>query len=188
MKKSLGAKTIIYPTPVLVIGSYDKNGKPNVMTAAWGGICCSNPPCVAVSLLKSRYTYENIIAQKAFMINIASEAHVKSVDYFGIATGRTTDKFSLTGLTPVKSTLVNAPYIEEYPIILECKLLQKVEIGSHTQFIGEILDVKADQSILSDDGMPDIEKVMPICFSPAKEGYYGLGKKLGKAFSIGKVF
>ena len=73
-------------------------------------------------------------------------------------------------------------------MILECKLLQTVEIGSHTQFIGEILDVKADQSILTEDGMPDIEKVMPICFSPTKVGYYGLGKKLGKAFSIGKVF
>jgi len=187
MKKSIGPKTIIFPTPALVVATYDKNGKANAMTAAWGGICCSNPPCVAVSLLKSRYTYENIIEQKAFTINIASEAHVQSVDYFGIATGRTTDKFSSTGLTPVKSTIVNAPYIEEYPMILECRLLQTVEIGSHTQLIGEILDVKADQSVLTEDGMPDIEKVMPICFSPAKVGYFGLGKKLGKAFSIGKV-
>ncbi len=188
MKKSVGPRTIIFPTPALVVATYDKNGKANAMTAAWGGICCSKPPCVAVSLMKSRYTYENIIEQKAFTINIASEAHVKSVDYFGIATGRNTDKFSVTGFTPVKSTLVNAPYIEEYPLILECKLLQAVEVGSHTQFIGEILDVKADQSMLNEDGMPDIEKVMPVCYGPERGSYFGLGKKLGKAFSIGKEF
>ena len=188
MKKSIGPKTIIFPTPALVVATYDKSGKANAMTAAWGGICCSNPPCIAVSLLKSRYTYENIIEQKAFTINIASESHVKSVDYFGIATGRTTDKFSVTGLTPVKSTIVNAPYIEEYPMILECKLLHTVEIGSHTQFIGEILDVEADQSVLTEDGMLDIEKVMPVCFGPGERSYFGIGKKLGKAFSIGKAF
>ena len=186
MKKSVGPRTIIFPTPALVIATYDKEGKANAMTAAWAGICCSKPPCVAVSLMKSRYTYDNIIEQKAFTVNIASEADVKSVDYFGIASGRTTDKFSVTGLTPVKSSLINAPYIEEYPMILECKLLQTVEIGSHTQFIGEILDVKADPSMLTEDGLPDIEKVMPICFGPAKVNYFGIGKKLGKAFSMGK--
>jgi flavin reductase (DIM6/NTAB) family NADH-FMN oxidoreductase RutF len=158
------------------------------MTAAWGGICASKPPCVAVSLLKSRYTYENIMEQQAFTINIASEAYVKSVDYFGIASGRDVDKFSVTGLTPVKSTLINAPYIEEFPMILECKLLKTVEIGSHTHFIGEVLDVKADAAVLTEDGLPDIEKVMPICFGPAKVAYFGIGKKLGKAFSIGKAF
>lgn len=188
MKKSVGPRTIIFPTPALIVATYDKNGKANAMTAAWVGICCVNPPCVAVSLEKSRYTYENIIEQKAFTINIASEAHVKSVDYFGIATGRKTDKFSVTGLTPVKSLLINAPYIEEYPMILECKLLHTVEIGSHTQFIGEILDLKADQSILNEEGLPDIEKVMPICYGPLKGSYFGIGKKLGKAFSIGKEF
>lgn len=188
MKKSMGPRTIIFPAPALVVATYDKNGKANAMTAAWGGICCSNPPCVAVSLRKSRYTYESIIEQKAFTINIASEAHVKSVDYFGIAAGRKTDKFSVTGLTPVKSALVNAPYIEEYPMILECKLLHTIEIGSHAQFIGEILDLKADQSVLNEEGMPDIEKVMPICYEPEMGSYFGIGKKLGKAFSIGKEF
>lgn len=186
MKKSAGPKTILFPTPALVVATYDKDGKANAMTAAWAGICCSNPPCIAVSLQKSRYTYESIIEHKVFTINIPSEAHVKAVDYFGIASGRKTDKFSVTGLTPVKSTLIHAPYIEEFPMILECKLLQTVEIGSHTQFIGEILDVKADESVLTEDGLPDAEKVMPICFAPGKPGYFGLGKKLAKAFSVGK--
>ncbi|MDD5168369.1 MAG: flavin reductase family protein [Syntrophales bacterium] len=188
MKKSVGPRTIIFPTPALVVAAYDRNGKANAMTAAWAGICCSSPPCVAVSLMKSRYTYECITEQKAFTINIASESHVKSADYFGISAGRKTDKFAVTGLTPVRSALVNAPYIEEYPVILECRLLHTTEIGSHTQFIGEILDVKADQSVLNEAGMPDIEKVMPICYGPERGSYFGIGKNLGKAFSIGKEF
>jgi flavin reductase (DIM6/NTAB) family NADH-FMN oxidoreductase RutF len=186
MKKSVGPKTIIYPTPALVVATYDKNGKANAMTAAWGGICCSTPPCVAIALLSSRYTYEAIVAKKCFTINIAAEAQVQSVDYFGMATGRSVDKFAAAGLTPVKSTLIDAPYIEEYPLILECRLRQILEIGSHTQFIGEILDVKAEESVLAEGGLPDIEKVLPVCFSPTKMSYFGIGKKLGKAYSIGK--
>jgi flavin reductase (DIM6/NTAB) family NADH-FMN oxidoreductase RutF len=83
MKKSLGAKTLVYPTPVFVVGTYDPQGKPNVATASWGGICCSRPPCVAVSLRKATYTYGNIIERKAFTISIPSEAHVQAVDHFG---------------------------------------------------------------------------------------------------------
>ena len=82
MKNSLGAKTLVYPTPVFVVGTYDKEGKPNVMTASWGGICCSQPPCVAVSLRKATYTHGNILARKAFTISIPSESHVQQADYF----------------------------------------------------------------------------------------------------------
>ena len=188
MKKSVGPKTIIYPTPALVVATYDKNGKANAMTAAWAGICCSQPPCVAVSLWSSRYTYEAIVEKKCFTVNIPSEAHVKSVDYFGIESGRKLDKFAVTGLTPVKSDLIDAPYIKEYPLFLECRLLKTLEIGSHTQFVGEVLDVKADESVLSEKGMPDMEKVLPVCFSPTNMSYYGIGKKLARAYSIGKEF
>ena len=186
MKKSLGAKTIIYPTPVLVIGTYDKDGKANVMTAAWAGICCSAPPCVGVSLRKATYTYGNIMERKAFTVNVPSEDHAKQADYFGIASGRDVDKLSRAGLTPIKSELVDAPYVKEFPLILECKLLNAVEIGLHTQFIGEIVDVKAEGDVLGDDGLPMIEKVRPIIFAPESWSYHGLGKTLGKAFSIGR--
>jgi flavin reductase (DIM6/NTAB) family NADH-FMN oxidoreductase RutF len=186
MKKSLGAKTIIYPTPVLIVGTYDAAGKPNVMTAAWGGICCSSPPCVAVSLRKATYTYGNVIKQGGFTINIPSEKHVHYADYFGMVSGRETDKFAESGLTPVRSTLINAPYIEEFPFALECKLMQQIEIGLHTQFIGEILDIKADEEYLDEKGMLNIEKVMPFFFAPEATSYYGMGKLLGKAFSIGQ--
>jgi len=186
MKKSIGPKTLVYPTPVFVVGTYDKAGKPNVMTAAWGGICCSKPPCVAVSLRKPRYSYDNIVERKAFTINITPEKYVKESDYFGIASGRNKDKFAASGLTPVKSDLVDAPLIKEFPFALECSLLHTIEIGVHIQFIGEIVDIKADEEVLNDNGVPDIDLVKPILFAPEMQAYYSVGNFLGKAFSIGK--
>lgn len=186
MKKSIGAKTILYPAPVLIVGTYDKNGNPNAMTAAWGGICCSSPPCVTISLRKATYSYSNIIENKAYTLNIPSEKYVSEADYFGIASGKNGDKFEATGLTPVKSEMVNAPYIQEFPLVLECKLLHTFEIGLHTQFVGELLDVKAEEAVLSENGIPDIKKVNPILYATAEKEYFGIGNKIGDAFSIGK--
>ena len=185
MKKSLGAKTLIFPTPVLVVATYDKTGRPNAMTAAWAGICCSSPPCVAVSLRKATYSYGNIMERRAFTVNVPSEERVKETDYLGMASGREKDKLSAAGLTPVKSDLVDAPYVSEFPLVLECKLLHTIDIGVHTQFIGEILDAKADDSVLV-KGVPDMKKVSPILYVPETSLYYGVGNYLGKAFSIGK--
>ena len=186
MKRSIGAKTIVYPAPVFIVGTYDKAGKANVMAAAWGGICCSRPPCVAIGLREATYTYDSIVERKAFTISIPSDVYVKEADYFGIVSGRTEDKFSITGLTPVRSTLVDAPYVAEFPFALECRLLHTVEIGLHTQFIGEILDIKADEAALGKNGKLSIENVRPIIFAPENRAYYGIGEHLGKAFSIGK--
>ena len=144
------------------------DGKPNLMTAAWGGICCSVPPCVAVSLRKATYSYGSIIARGAFTINIPSACQVEKADYFGIESGRDTDKFKKTGITEVRSSLVDAPYGEEFPVVLECRLLNSMEIGLHTQFIGEIMDVKADPSIMGEDGKPDISKIDPIIFDTGR--------------------
>ncbi|MDQ7095444.1 flavin reductase family protein [Desulfosporosinus sp. PR] len=185
MKKSLGAKTLIYPTPILVVGTYDEEGKPNAMTAAWGGICCSSPPCVTVSLRKATYTYGNLMSKKAYTINIPSENNIKEADYFGMATGRTEDKFAKTGLTPVKSDFVDAPYIKEFPINLECKIIQVVEIGLHTQFIGEVMDVKMDDSLQEKGDQPLVEQLRPLIYAPEGRHYYGIGKQIATAFSIG---
>ena len=186
MKKSFGPRTLVYPTPVWVIGTYDKEGKPNVMTIAWGGICCSKPPCIAISIRKSTYTYGNITERKAFTINVPSEGYAKEADYFGMVSGKDTDKFATTGLTPEKSDVVDAPYVKEFPLILECKLIRTTEIGLHTQFIGEVFDVKADESVLNEKGLPDIGKVKPILFSPEIRSYHKIGDYLGEAFSIGR--
>ena len=186
MKKSLGSQTILYPTPVWVIGTYDKGGKPNVMTASWTGICCSSPPCVTVSLRKATYTFGNITTRKAFTVNIPSEKYVKDTDYFGLVSGKDVNKFSTTGLTPIKSTLVDAPYIEEFSLVIECKLLHTLEVGLHTLFIGEIVDVKSDEEIIGKDGLPDMEKLKTFVFAPGDRKYYKTGGYLAEAFSIGK--
>ena len=186
MKHSLGAKTIIYPTPTWIVGSYDPQGKPNGMTVAWGGICCSTPPCVAVSIRKATYTYGNVVERKAFTINVPTQTQVKQADYFGLVSGRNVDKFAVTGWTPVRSDLVDAPYIQECPLILECKVAHIFELGLHTQFVGEILDVKADDTALQGTDVPDILKILPILFSPGNRFYYGVGASLGRAFAVGK--
>lgn len=186
MKKSLGKKTVVHPAPAFVIGTYDKNHRANAATVAWGGICCSNPPCISISLRKATYTYENIMDKKAFTVNIPTEKYVKEVDFFGVYSGRDIDKFAKTGLTPVRATTVDAPYIEEFPFILECKLIQFNDLGLHTQFIGEIMDLKADESVILNDRLIDIEKVKPIIYAPELRKYFGIGNFISNAFSKNK--
>jgi flavin reductase (DIM6/NTAB) family NADH-FMN oxidoreductase RutF len=187
MKQSLGAKPLVYPTPVFVVGTYDPQDKPNVMTAAWGGICCSRPLSVAVSLRQTTLTYGNLIARKAFTISIPSEEHVKIVDYIGMISGRDVDKFAAAKLTPVRSSLVDAPYVQEFPLVIECKLAQTIELGSHTLFVGEVLDVKVEESArLGPHGTADIKQIRPLLFMPDTQAYYGLGIFIAKAFSVGE--
>lgn len=186
MKKSLGAKAMVYPAPVFVVGSYDPEGRPNAMTAAWGGVCCSSPPCVSVALRKATYTYGNIVERKAFTISIPSEDYVKEADFFGTASGRENDKFAASGLTPVRGDCVDAPFVGEFPLVLECRLLNAVEVGLHTMFIGEIMDVKAEESVIKEGGGLDVEKLRPFMYAPEVRAYFGMSRFLGKAFSIGR--
>ncbi len=186
MKKSLGAKTLALPAPVWVVGSYDLQGKPNMMTIAWGGICCSQPPCVTISLRQATYTYGCIKERNAYTINIPSASMVTEVDYAGLVSGKNVDKFAMTKLTPVRSDLVDAPYIKEFPVVIECRVIHMLEIGLHTQFIGEIVDVKAEESVLGEYGMADIQKVKPLVFDTGQRAYCGIGQSVGKAFLIGK--
>ena len=188
MKKSVGAKTLLFPTPVLMVGTYDQDGKPNLMNAAWGGICCSQPPCVAVSLRKATYSYNGIVERKAFTVGIACQSKMAEADFCGIASGRDVNKFAATGLTPVRSDLVDAPYADEFPVVLECRLLHTIEIGLHTQFIGEIIDVKGSEDVFDDNGHLDIMKIQPLIYDTSGKGYHGVTPCIGKAFSIGKGF
>ncbi|MBU0984217.1 MAG: flavin reductase family protein [candidate division Zixibacteria bacterium] len=188
MKKSLGPKTIAYPTPVWLVGSYDSNNKPNVMTVAWGGICCSNPPSVGISLRKATFTYGNIVERQAYTISIPSIDRVREADYFGMASGRKENKFEATGLTAVRSDLVDAPYVDECPVVIECRLAHSFEIGLHTQFVGEIIDIKADQEVLGTKGLPDIAAIRPFIYAPQDGSYYAVGECIGQAYKIGKEF
>ena len=184
MKKSLGPQAFSFTNPAWVVGTYDSEGKPNVMTAALGGTCCLRPPCVYVSLRKATYTYGSIIERQAYTVSLPSASHVVETDYFGIASGRDVDKFAATGLTPVRSDVVDAPYVAEFPVVLECEVIHTIELGWHTQFIGEVRDVKADEAVLGEAGAVDVLKAEPFVCSFGS--YHALGESLGGTFAIGK--
>ncbi len=187
MKLSLPAQPILLPSPVLIIGTYGSDGKPNIMNAAWGGIVSSNPPCISVSLREATLSFHNIIQTKAFTVNIPSQKYFKEADYVGLVSGKEHDKFQETRLTPIPSNLVNAPTVNEFPYALECRLIKQVECGSHTIFIGEIVGLVADSEVLNPKQLPDIDKVRPMLFgSFGSMAYFAIGDKLGNAFSVGK--
>lgn len=186
MKQSLGPRTLAMPTPVWLIGTYDAAARPNIMTAAWAGTCCSQPPAVTVSLRRATYSYDAIAARRAFTVNVPSQDQAAHADFAGIVSGRDIDKLAACHWTAVRSELVDAPYVDEVPLVLECRLLHTHEIGLHTQFVGEIVDVKADASVLGAMGYPDITKVRPITWDPAHRRYLGLGDVLGNAWEMGK--
>ena len=186
MKTSIGAKTLVYPTPVLVVGSYDAEGGANVMTAAWGGVACSSPPCVAVSLRAATASHGNIMRRKAFTISLPDETHVAVADYCGMVSGRDHDKFADTGLTAVRSELVDAPYVGEFPVVLECRVVAIHELGLHTQFVGEVVDAKVDDAVLQEDGHVDLARLRPILWAMDPGVYCAVGAPVGKAWSAGK--
>lgn len=188
VKISVGAKPLVFPTPVFIVGTYDVAGKPNAMAVAWGGICNSKPASVCISVREATYTYGALVERKAFTISIPSEEHMAIADYFGVASGRDEDKFAVAGVTPLRSELVDAPYVAEFPWALECRVLDYAKLGLHTHFIGEILDVKVDESCLDEGGRPDLDRLKPFGWSPANGHYYATGRDLGRGFHEGKAF
>lgn len=123
---------------------------------------------------------------QAYTISVPSSNHAKEADFFGLASGKKTDKFLKTGLTPIRSDKVHAPFVGEFPMVIECSVIHTFEIGLHTQFIGEILDVKIDQDILGEDGLPDMLKLSPILYAAESKNYYGVGGCIGSAYNLGK--
>ena len=187
MKKSLGAKVLAFPTPVWIVGSYGEDDRPNIMCAAWAGVCCSKPPCVYISLRKATLTYGNIMTRKAFTVSIPSQKFVREADHVGIVSGRDEDKFKKLGLTPIRSDIVDAPYPSEFEVVLECKLLHTLEIGLHTEFVGEIMDVKADENLLDEKGRISMERFKPFVWDTGDSSYRAIGEKIGNGFEDGKT-
>jgi flavin reductase (DIM6/NTAB) family NADH-FMN oxidoreductase RutF len=186
MKKSIKAQSLVFPTPVFVLGTYDKDGKPNAATFAWGGIASSDPPSVSVAVRPSRYTYEALIERKAFTVNLPTARHVGEADYFGMVSGRKADKFAITGLTPVKGKVVDAPYIEEFPYALECVVTHTIDLGVHTLFIGEIKNMIVDESV--DDSGNHISDLGILTFDSSSRQYRLPGAVAEMAFECGKHF
>jgi len=184
MRKNIGAKPYLYPQPVLVIGTYNEDGTPNAMVAAWGSVSDVNQ--VAIYVASSHKTMDNIKARKCFTVSMATEENIKEIDYLGLNSGhKVADKFEKSGLTAIRSRNVDAPIIAELPLTLECKMTSYAE--EPELLLGEVVNVSADDSILDDNGKIDVKKLNPICYDTANHGYYSIGEKIGNAFSDGKT-
>ena len=184
MRKSFGAKPYLYPMPVLMIATYDENGVPDVMNAAWGGI--GDTTQVNLCLSAGHKTVKNILARGAFTVSPAQQGYVTPCDYVGIVSAnQVPDKVARAGFTTEKSSSVDAPVIRELAMALECRL---VSYDPQTgRLIGEIVDVTIDQSVLDGEGNVDVKKLAPILFDPINNAYWGVGEKVGDAFSQGNA-
>lgn len=181
-RKNYGAKAWSYPQPVWIIATYDENGVPDAMNAAWGGI--SEEREISVCLSSGHKTCKNFAVTGAFTISMADAAHVAGCDYVGMASGNTTkDKFARAGFTATKSEFVNAPIINELAVCMECKV---ISYDKETCILkGEIVNVSVDEAALT-DGKVDVSKVAPICFDPFNNAYHVIGEKVGGAWECGK--
>ena len=185
MKKNLGVQRAVFPMPVLMIATYDEEGKPNVMNAAWGQI--SDNDQIALFLSEGHKTTKNILATKAFTVSLADAAHMEQADFVGIASGNTMpDKFERSGLHQSKSGFVNAPVIEEFPVVMECELLEVIETENVYAIIGKIVNTAAEESLLDENGKVDAGKIRALMFDPFRLRYYVAGEEAGQAWNAGK--
>ena len=185
MKKDLGIVDAIYPMPVLMVAAYDENGKVNVMNAAWGQIADDDK--VIIFIGEGKKTWLNILASKAFTVALADEKHMDVADFFGIASGnKIDDKFERTGYHAVRSDKVNAPIIEEFPVVMECELLEHLKDEYVSAIVGRIVNVKADEEVLDEKGRVDGTKTRALIFDQFRSGYYVTGEKVGQTWNAGK--
>ena len=182
MRKNFGAKSWLYPMPVLIVAAYDADGRPNAMNAAWGGIFTDDH--IGICISEGHKTTKNILATKTFTVSMATVERLASCDYVGIVSGnKESDKLAKAGFTTTRSELVNAPIINELPFALECEFVSYDEESNH--LVGRIVNVSADESILN-DGKIDYRKLRPITYDPINHHYIELGEVVGNAFADGK--
>lgn len=183
MRRNFGVKTWLYPMPVLIVAAYDENGEVNAMNAAWGGIHTDD--MIGICLSEEHKTTKNILSTRAFTVSMATAEKVAECDYVGIVSGnKVPDKFSRAGFTAEKSEFVNAPIITQLPMTLECEL---VSYDVETCYmVGRIVNVSAEEDILTSDGKIDVSRLNPIIYDPVNRDYLVVGPKVGKAFSEGK--
>lgn len=181
MRKNFGPKPMMYPMPVLIIGTYNEDGTPNAMNAAWGGI--ADTEIISICLAKHRTT-DNIFTRKAFTVSMATAETVVAADYVGIVSGeKVADKVAKAGWHTTKSEFVDAPLIDELPMALECRLISYDP--ESCRLVGEIVNVSADESVLGENGKVDAAKLRPITYDPMNHHYLVLGEQVGQAFHDG---
>ena len=184
MRKNFGAKAMCYPMPVFIIGTYNTDGTPNAMNAAWGGI--SEETEITICVDNTHKTAENLLARKAFTVSMATAKMLTACDYVGIVSGtKEPDKFVKAGFHATKSEFVDAPLIDELPMALECEVISYDE--ETCRLVGRIVNVCADESVLGENGKVDVAKLQPIIYDPMNHHYLVLGEKVGQAFHDGVV-
>ena len=182
MRKNFGAKAMCYPMPVFIIGTYNADGTPNAMNAAWGGI--SEETEITICVDNTHKTAENLLARKAFTVSMATVPYLTACDYVGIVSGnKEPEKFAKAGFHAVKSEFVDAPLIEELPMALECEVISYDE--ETCRLVGRIVNVCADESVLGENGKVDVTKLQPITYDPVNHHYLVLGERVGQAFQDG---
>ena len=182
MRKNFGAKALCYPMPVFIIGTYNTDGTPNAMNAAWGGI--SEEQEISICVDSAHRTAENLMARRAFTVSMATAKYVAACDYVGIVSGsKAPDKFAKAGFHATKSAFVDAPLIDELPMALECEVISYDE--ESCRLVGRIVNVSADESVLGENGKVDVTKLRPISYDPMNHDYLVLGEKVGNAFQDG---
>ncbi|MGD0354424.1 MAG: flavin reductase family protein [Dehalococcoidia bacterium] len=183
-KVKIGPQTLVYPTPALLVGA-NVEGKANLMTVAWAGIACSEPPMISVAIRHVRYTLKGMNETGTFSVNVPSIHQAKEVDYCGIVSGDKVDKVKVCGFDIFYGKLETAPMVQQCPVNLECKIEHTLDLGSHVLVVGKIEEVYVSGNCFSGQH-PDVKKIKPLIWTmlPANV-YQGLGEEVGKAFKIG---
>ncbi len=176
---------MLYPLPVVMVSAADENGKTNIITIAWTGTLCTNPPMVYISVRPERYSYEMIQKTGEFVINLTTEELAYATDYCGVKSGRDVDKFKQMNLTPLPGLKVKAPIIAESPVNIECKVTEIKKLGSHDMFMAEVVAIQADEKYMDSDGKFHLSESNPLAYSHGK--YHGLGQMIGSfGYSVKK--
>lgn len=168
---------MLYPLPAVMVSVADRDGNYNIITVAWAGTVCTNPPMLSISVRPERYSYHMIKETGEFVVNLTTESLAYATDYCGVRSGKDVDKFQEMKLTPEAATKVKAPLIKESPVNIECKVKQVLELGSHHMFLAEVVAVHADESYMNEKNKFELSKTKPIVYSHGE--YYGIGKLLG---------
>ena len=185
-KISFKAGNMLYPLPVVMVSVADKEGKSNILTVAWAGTVCTNPPMVSISVRPERYSYHMLKETGEFVINLTTRDLAKATDYCGVRSGRDVDKWKEMNLTPVPSLEVKVPSIAESPVNIECRVLHVEELGSHHMFVAEVVAVQVDDAYMDEKKSFHLSQAKPIVYSHGE--YYLLGEKLGTfGYSVRKT-
>jgi flavin reductase (DIM6/NTAB) family NADH-FMN oxidoreductase RutF len=186
-KKEIEPKILFFPNPVVLVTSQGLESKPNIITIAWTGVVNSRPPMIGIAIQPIRYSHGLIRQSGEFGVNIPNSDLLRAIDYCGFVSGKDTDKFAATGLTPLSARKIRAPMIKECPVNLECVLRHFITLGMHDLFIGEIVNIQVDEQVLDGKGDLDSSLLKPVTYFPQPADYWSLGDKIGvRGFTQGR--